>query len=160
MGTCSPPQSLRLLFPDLNYIFIQFILNFVFSVCQFLPSITPNFLTFLTKITKKTALSIKAVFALRLCTAHLSPTHLHERALHNQLRPGTPAAHGKSSLVLLPSGPDTVRKFSLRRTQSSTSFTQTCPHTEKASGREFDPANADCGLQGTASSPSSAVLIW
>src|SRR5699024_7661379 len=42
------------------------------------------------------------------------------RASYNQLGSGTPAAHGRISLVLLPSGPDTVQRFPLRRTCSST----------------------------------------
>src|SRR5205814_1124651 len=59
-------------------------------------------------------------------------------------------------LPLLPSGPGGVRRFSLRGAQPSTP-----PHeahsTRNALGREFNPARADCGLQGTATSPSSTA---
>jgi hypothetical protein len=57
---------------------------------------------------------------------------------------------------LLPSGPGGVRRFSLRGAQPSTP-----PHeahsTRHALGRGFNPARADCGLQGTATSPSSTA---
>ncbi len=38
----------------------------------------------------------------------------------SQLYPGTPTAHTRTSLVLLPSGPDTVRMYVLRGTRAST----------------------------------------
>src|SRR5713101_8842165 len=72
------------------------------------------------------------------------------------LRSGTPTAHERVALPLLPSGPGGVRRFSLRGAQPSTP-----PHeahsTRLALRREFDPAGADCGLQGTATSPSSTT---
>src|SRR5437667_640868 len=72
------------------------------------------------------------------------------------LQSGTPTAHGRGALPLLPSGPGGVRRFSLRGAQPSTP-----PHeahsTRLALGREFNPAGADCGLQGTATSPSSTT---
>ena len=72
------------------------------------------------------------------------------------LRSGTPTAHERVALPLLPSGSGGVRRFSLRGAQPSTP-----PHeahsTRLALGREFNPAGADCGLQGTATSPSSTT---
>src|SRR2546423_8968146 len=72
------------------------------------------------------------------------------------LQSGTPTAHERGALPLLPSGPGGVRRFSLRGAQPSTP-----PHeahsTRNALGREFNPARADCGLQGTATSPSSTA---
>src|SRR5687767_9826844 len=72
------------------------------------------------------------------------------------LQSGTPTAHERVALPLLPSGPGGVRRFSLRGAQPSTP-----PHeshsTRTALGRGFNPARADCGLQGTATSPSSTA---
>src|ERR1051326_2814251 len=72
------------------------------------------------------------------------------------LQSGTPTAHERGALPLLPSGPGGVRRFSLRGAQPSTP-----PHeahsTRHTLGREFNPARADCGLQGTATSPSSTA---
>src|SRR5207244_10865276 len=72
------------------------------------------------------------------------------------LRSGTPTAHERGALPLLPSGPGGVRCFSLRGAQPSTP-----PHeahsTRNVLGRGFNPARADCGLQGTATSPSSTA---
>lgn len=161
MGTCSPPQSLRLLFPDLNYIFIQFILPLYSLFVMLFLLCVPFFQHGSQKITKKRPpCRSRWSFSSLLCigTAHLSPTHLHGRALHNQLRPGAPAAHGKSSLVLLPSGPDTVQKLPLRRTRPSALIhADQTPH-KMGLGQEFNPVIADYGLQGTATSPSSAIL--
>src|SRR3972149_9455876 len=74
----------------------------------------------------------------------------------SRLRSGTPTAPEKVALPLLPSGPGGGRRFSLRGAQPSTP-----PHeahsTQTALAREFDPAEADCGLQGTANSPSSTA---
>src|SRR5881409_2513328 len=78
-----------------------------------------------------------------------------------QLRSGTPTAHERAALPLLPSGPGGIRRFPLRGAQPSTP-----PHeahsTPTALEREFNPAEADCGLQGTANSPSSTVTsrLW
>ena len=57
---------------------------------------------------------------------------------------------------MLPSGPGGVRRFSLRGAQPSTP-SHTAHSTRAALEREFNPAEADCGLQGTASSPSSTA---
>src|SRR5262245_18281348 len=76
----------------------------------------------------------------------------------SQLRSGTPTAHERVALPLLPSGPGGVRRFPLRGAQPSTP-----PHeahsTRAALEREFNPAKADCGLQGTANSPSSTATL-
>ena len=57
---------------------------------------------------------------------------------------------------MLPSGPGGVRRFSLRRAQPSTPSYE-AHSTRAALERGFDPAEADCGLQGTANSPSSTA---
>jgi hypothetical protein len=57
---------------------------------------------------------------------------------------------------LLPSGPGGVRRFPLRGAQPSTPPRE-AHSTRSALEREFNPAEADCGLQGTANSPSSTV---
>ena len=57
---------------------------------------------------------------------------------------------------MLPSGPGGVRRFSLRGAQPSTPSHE-AHSTRPALGRGFDPAEADCGLQGTANSPSSTA---
>src|SRR3989454_7859883 len=72
------------------------------------------------------------------------------------LQSGPPTAHERVALPLLPSGPGGVRRFPLRGAQPST-----LPHeahsTRPALERGFNPARADCGLQGTATSPSSTA---
>lgn len=45
---------------------------------------------------------------------------LFKRYLSSWLQSGTPTAHGKIYLPLLPSGPDGIGKLPLRRTQPST----------------------------------------
>src|SRR6266404_7100995 len=72
------------------------------------------------------------------------------------LRSGTPTAHERVALPLLPSGPGGVRRFSLRGAQPSTPPRE-AHSTRSALEREFNPAEADCGLQGTANSPSSTA---
>src|SRR6266436_10060674 len=73
-----------------------------------------------------------------------------------RLRPGTPTAHERVALPLLPSGPGGVRRFSLRGAQPSTPLAE-AHSTPSTLEREFNPAEADCGLQGTANSPSSTA---
>src|SRR5881409_3429565 len=75
-----------------------------------------------------------------------------------QLRSGTPTAHERVALPLLPSGPGGVRRFSLRGAQPSTPPRE-AHSTRSALEREFNPAEADCGLQGTANSPSSTAKL-
>ena len=66
------------------------------------------------------------------------------RAHHDgRLGPGRSAAPGDGRLVLLPSGPDTVRGSPLRGTRSSTSRTPSALESADL-GREFSPAGADC----------------
>ena len=57
---------------------------------------------------------------------------------------------------MLPSGSGGVRRFPLRGAQPSTPPRE-AHSTRSALEREFNPAEADCGLQGTANSPSSTV---
>src|SRR5215475_15769564 len=76
----------------------------------------------------------------------------------SRLQSGTPTAHERGALPLLPSGPGGVRRFSLRGAQPSTP-SHTAHSTRAALEREFNPAEADCGLQGTASSPSSTAKL-
>src|SRR5262249_21219288 len=79
--------------------------------------------------------------------------------MRNRLRPGTPTAHGRGALPLLPSGPGGVRRIPLRGAQPSTP-SRAVHSTRAALEREFNPAVADCGLQGTATSPSSTAKAW
>ena len=51
---------------------------------------------------------------------HLSLTAAHKRYSCRWLDLGDPAAHENVHLMLLPSGPDMVHGFALRRTQMST----------------------------------------
>ena len=73
-----------------------------------------------------------------------------------RLGPGRSAAPDDDRLVLLPSGPDTVRGSSLRGTRSSTSHRRAATENGDLE-RGFSPAGADCRLQGTASSPPSTA---
>ena len=79
------------------------------------------------------------------------------RAHHDgRLGPGRTAALDEDRLVLLPSGPDTVRGSPLRGTRSSTSHRRAATEDVDLE-RGFSPAGADCRLQGTASSPPSTA---
>ena len=79
------------------------------------------------------------------------------RAHHDErLGPGRSAAPDDDRLVLLPSGPDTVRGSPLRGTRSSTSHRRAATENGDLE-RGFGPAGADCRLQGTASSPPSTA---
>gem|GEM_PF-6311910 len=74
------------------------------------------------------------------------------------LRPGALAAPGVSSLVLLPSGPDTVRKAPSRKTRPSTLLTGGRPH--KPNPRAgIQPRYSGLRVQGTATSPFSTAKI-
>ena len=64
----------------------------------------------------------------------------------SRLGSGDPAAPENDYLPLLPSGPDGVRRFSPRRTQSSTPLSRRSP-TMPDLEREFNPAVADCGYR-------------
>src|SRR3990170_2743904 len=67
-------------------------------------------------------------------------------------------SHGtrEGRLPLHPSGPGGVRRIPLRGAQPSTP-SHPAHSTRAALEREFNPAVADCGLQGTATSPSSTA---
>src|SRR3972149_6170915 len=77
----------------------------------------------------------------------------------SRLRSGTPTAPEKVALPLLPSGPSGVRRFSLRGAQPSTPPRE-AHSTRRSLERGFNPAVADCGLQGTATSPSSTATLY
>ncbi len=79
--------------------------------------------------------------------------------MRSQLRSGTPTAHERNALPLLPSGPGGIRRDSLRGAQPSTP-SRAAHSTRTALEREFNPAVADCGLQGTATSPSSTIKSY
>src|SRR3990172_10351044 len=76
----------------------------------------------------------------------------------SRLRSGTPTAHERNALPLHPSGPGGIRRGSLRGAQPSTPSRE-AHSTRTALEREFNPAIADCGLQGTATSPSSTAHL-
>jgi len=73
-----------------------------------------------------------------------------------KLRQGVPTSPEKCRLRLLPSGPDRVHSSSPSRTLPSTPRGSNSP-TASDLMEEFNPAKAGCGLQGTASSPSSTT---
>ena len=79
--------------------------------------------------------------------------------MRSQLRSGTPTAHERNVLPLLPSGPGGIRRDSLRGAQPSTP-SRAAHSTRTALEREFNPAIAGCGLQGTATSPSSTAKSY
>src|SRR5713226_1110701 len=90
----------------------------------------------------------------RPCTRHRTARPAISK--RSRLRSGTPTAHERSALPLLPSGPGGIRRGSLRGAQPSTPSHE-AHSTRTALEREFNPAVADCGLQGTATSPSSTA---
>src|SRR4030095_12639181 len=75
-------------------------------------------------------------------------------SVRNLLRSGTPTALGRDALPLLPSGPGGGRPFPSPCGPPSTP-SRTTHSTRAALKGEFNPAVADCGLQGTATSPAS-----
>lgn len=72
----------------------------------------------------------------KIKAVHLSSTAEHKRYSCRQLSLGDPTAHEKFHLMLLPSGPDMVRGFSLRRTQTSTLRARGRPNTRTALERD------------------------
>ena len=90
---------------------------------------------------------------------HLPSTAAHKRYSCRQLGLGDPAAHERVHLMLLPSGPDMVHGFPLRRTQTSTLRAKGRPYNTDNLGKGFSLARADCKLQGTATSPPSTAFI-
>ena len=89
---------------------------------------------------------------------HLSSKPRSERYRHSLLKPGTPAAHENYRLPLLPSGSDGVHRFPLRRTRLSTPLMTGRLHNLDPQ-TSFNPARADCRLQGSAKSPFSTANI-
>ena len=71
----------------------------------------------------------------KLNAVHLSLTAAHKRYPCRWLDLGDPAAHEKFHLMLLPSGPDMVHGFPLRRTQTSTLRARGRPCMQTASER-------------------------
>ena len=90
---------------------------------------------------------------------HLPSTAAHRRYSCRQLGLGDPAAHERVHLMLLPSGPDMVHGFPLRRTQTSTLRARGRPYNTDNLEKGFSLARADCKLQGTATSPPSTALL-
>ena len=113
------------------------------------------------KIKTKNALTtMDECVEIGICNAvHLSSTAAHKRYSCRQLGLGYPAAHKWYHLMLLPSGPDMVHGYLLRRTQPSTLRARGRPNMRTASEKEFNLARADCKLQGTATSPSSTAIL-
>ncbi len=70
-----------------------------------------------------------------------------ERYAGSLLRSGWSAAPGKVCLPLLPSGPDGVRKFPLRRTRPSTPLAGAPYSRPESLSWELGPAIADCGYR-------------
>ncbi len=64
-----------------------------------------------------------------------------------RLQPEAPAAHEDVRLPLLPPGPDGIHESSLRRVRPSTPRARRLAHRSRTSGREFNPAIADCGFR-------------
>ena len=84
-----------------------------------------------------------------------NPTHKRYRC--SWLSPGTLTAHGRSSLVLLHSWPDTVHWFPLRETQTSTLLTAGCS-TNQDPRLKHHPCCSGLQVQGTAISPAARKL--
>lgn len=89
--------------------------------------------------------------------AVLSRPNAPERYSGRRLLQSSLMAHNAVCLVLLPSSPDTVHNASLHKTLVSTPRTPVPASHTPASKGHLGPAKADCGLQGTASSPLSTV---
>ncbi len=92
-------------------------------------------------------------------TVHLLLIWSHKCYLRSQLSQGYPAAHRRIYLWLLPSRPDQFHRCLLRGPQSSSPLAKGKPYMNHTAKKEFNPAKADCRLQGTAISPSSTVCI-
>lgn len=91
-------------------------------------------------------------------TAHIFRIWIRERAINSQLPRSYLVAHNSICLVLLRSSPDTVHSESLHKTPKSTSLVDlSLPYTYPRYAVYL--AVADCKLQGTASSPYSAVFL-
>ena len=82
----------------------------------------------------------------------------HKRYSYSLLGPGTLTAHRRFHLVLLHSCPDTVHRFLLRKTQTSTPLFRGSP-TVKTPSVGQHPCYSGLQVQGTAISPTSAALL-
>lgn len=98
-------------------------------------------------------------FIFKCNAVHLPSTAAHKRYSCRQLGLGDPAAHERVHLMLLPSGPDMVHGFPLRRTQTSTLRARGRPYNTDSLEKGFSLARADCKLQGTATSPPSTAFL-
>src|SRR5690554_6868288 len=85
------------------------------------------------------------------------PSTIHNKRYSSSLlKPGTLASHKRIYLLLLPSGPDRVHRFLLRKTKFSTPLTKGRPH--NVSLREgIPPCCSGLQVQGTATSPCSTA---
>ncbi len=93
-----------------------------------------------------------------IVAVHLASNHADEQSVAVS-SDQAPLRHTQAiPLVLLPSGPDTVQEAWSRRTRSSTPLT-TNRFTDENPRPDINPAIADCGLQGTATSPSSTTNL-
>ena len=79
----------------------------------------------------------------------------HRRYPCSQLGPGTLASHERSCLVLLRSRPDTVHRFPLRKTQTSTPLTRGSPTIRRPQSNQH-PCYSGLQVQDTANSPA----VW
>ena len=80
----------------------------------------------------------------------------HERFSRAGLRPGTPAAHARARLPLLPSGPDGVHRLPPRRTWPSTPLATRHSH-DRGPRAGIQPRYSGLRVQGTAGSPPSTA---
>ncbi|CEG21162.1 hypothetical protein BN1080_00055 [Planococcus massiliensis] len=81
------------------------------------------------------AITCGQALSFKVNAVHLSSTAAHKRYPCRWLDLGNPAAHEKFHLMLLPSGPDMVHGFPLRRTQTSTLRARGRPCIQTASER-------------------------
>ena len=89
-------------------------------------------------------ISLSAVFRSAHClSVRPASNATHRRYSGSQLGPGYLTAHERVSLVLLHSCPDTVQRFPLRETKTSTPLTKGSS-TRKHPRQNITPAIADC----------------
>ena len=81
----------------------------------------------------------------------------HKRYSYSLLGPGTLTAHRRFCLVLLHSCPDTVHRFLLRKTQTSTPLIEGSS-TERNPSVWHHPCCSGLQVQGTAISPAARTL--
>ena len=83
----------------------------------------------------------------------------HKRYSYSLLGPGTLTAHRRFCLVLLHSCPDTVHRFLLRKTQTSTPLIEGSS-TERNPSVWHHPCCSGLQVQGTAISPAARCLQY